>query len=58
MEIVSGVAYDLVVFAVAGVPTSMIFIRNANGFYNLDEVICIEDFMVATDLLAWQLTRF
>jgi N-carbamoyl-L-amino-acid hydrolase len=58
MEIASGAAHDSAAFAAAGVPTSMIFIRNANGSHNPDEAMRIEDFMVATDLLAWQLTRF
>ena len=58
VEIASGAAHDSAAFAAAGVPTAMIFIRNANGSHNPDEAMRIEDFMVATDLLAWQLTRF
>ena len=58
IEIASGAAHDSAAFAAAGVPTAMIFIRNANGSHNPDEAMRIEDFMVATDLLAWQLTRF
>ncbi len=58
MEIASGAAHDSAAFAAAGVPTAMIFIRNAHGSHNPDEAMRIEDFMVATDLLAWQLTRF
>lgn len=58
IEIASGAAHDAAAFAAAGVPTAMIFIRNANGSHNPDEAMRIEDFMVATDLLAWQLTRF
>ena len=58
IEIASGAAHDSAAFAAAGVPTAMIFIRNAHGSHNPDEAMRIEDFMVATDLLAWQLTRF
>jgi beta-ureidopropionase / N-carbamoyl-L-amino-acid hydrolase len=58
IEIASGAAHDSAAFAAAGVPTAMIFIRNANGSHNPDEAMQIEDFMVASDLLAWQLTRF
>ena len=58
IEIASGAAHDSAAFAAAGVPTAMIFIRNANGSHNPDEAMRVEDFMVATDLLAWQLTRF
>lgn len=58
VEIASGAAHDAAAFAAAGVPTAMIFIRNANGSHNPDEAMRIEDFMVATDLLAWQLTQF
>lgn len=58
VEIASGAAHDAAAFAAAGVPTAMIFIRNANGSHNPDEAMRIEDFMAATDLLAWQLTRF
>ncbi len=58
IEIASGAAHDSAAFAAAGVPTAMIFIRNDHGSHNPDEAMQIEDFMVATDLLAWQLTRF
>jgi N-carbamoyl-L-amino-acid hydrolase len=58
VEIASGAAHDAAAFAAAGVPTAMIFIRNAHGSHNPDEAMRIEDFMVATDLLAWQVTRF
>ena len=57
-DIESGAAHDAAAFAAAGVRTAMIFIRNAHGSHNPDEAMRIEDFMVATDLLAWQLTRF
>ena len=55
MEIPSGASHDAAAFAAAGVPTQMLFIRNANGSHNPDEAMEISDFMEATRLLAWWL---
>ncbi|MDG1273669.1 MAG: Zn-dependent hydrolase, partial [Alphaproteobacteria bacterium] len=44
-------------FAAAGVPTQMLFIRNANGSHNPDEAMRISDFMEATRLLTWWLSN-
>ncbi|MCP5151316.1 MAG: Zn-dependent hydrolase [Ectothiorhodospiraceae bacterium] len=53
MEIASGASHDAAAFAAAGVPTAMVFIRNANGSHNPDEAMDVADFMEATRLLAW-----
>jgi N-carbamoyl-L-amino-acid hydrolase len=55
MDIASGASHDAAAFAAAGVPTAMVFIRNANGSHNPDEAMAIPDFMHATRLLAWWL---
>ena len=55
MEIASGASHDAAAFAAAGVPTQMLFIRNANGSHNPDEAMEISDFMEVTRLLAWWL---
>jgi N-carbamoyl-L-amino-acid hydrolase len=52
MEIASGAGHDAAVFASYGVPTGMIFIRNAHGSHNPDEAMAIEDFALAAKLLA------
>ena len=55
MELASGASHDAAAFSAAGVPTQMLFIRNANGSHNPDEAMEITDFMEATRLLAWWL---
>jgi len=57
MEIASGASHDAAAFAAAGVPTAMLFIRNANGSHNPDEAMEVDDFMAATRLLAWWLAN-
>ena len=57
MVIASGASHDAAAFAAAGVPTQMLFIRNANGSHNPDEAMAIDDFMAATRLLAWWLAN-
>jgi N-carbamoyl-L-amino-acid hydrolase len=47
-----GAGHDAAVFADAGVPTGMIFIRNANGSHNPDEQMEIVDFSEAARLLS------
>jgi N-carbamoyl-L-amino-acid hydrolase len=51
-EIPSGAGHDSSVFANEGVPTAMIFLRNANGSHNPDESIEFEDFVFASKVLA------
>ena len=53
----SGAAHDAAAFAAAGVPTAMIFVRNAHGSHNPDEAMEIDDFMQATRLMTWWLTQ-
>lgn len=48
----SGAGHDAAVFADAGVPTGMVFIRNAHGSHNPHEAMDIADFSACTDLLA------
>ena len=55
IQLASGASHDAAAFAAAGVPTQMLFIRNANGSHNPDEAMRISDFMEATRLLAWWL---
>ena len=55
MDIASGASHDAAAFAAAGVPTAMVFIRNANGSHNPDEAMAMSDFTEATRLLAWLL---
>jgi len=55
IDIPSGASHDAAAFAAAGVPTAMIFVRNANGSHNPDEAMEIDDFMRGVELLAWYL---
>ena len=45
-EIPSGAGHDAAVFANAGIPSAMIFVRNENGSHNPDEAMTIDDFAV------------
>lgn len=47
----SGAGHDAAVFANAGVPSAMIFIRNEHGSHNPHEAMDMEDFMLGTRLL-------
>ena len=47
----SGAGHDAAVFANAGVPSGMIFVRNANGSHNPAEAMDLGDFMLGVDLL-------
>jgi N-carbamoyl-L-amino-acid hydrolase len=49
--IASGAGHDASIFANAGVPSAMIFIRNENGSHNPREAMQIDDFIKGTDLL-------
>lgn len=51
MDIPSGASHDSAALAAAGVPTAMLFIRNANGSHNPDEAMEIADFMATTQVL-------
>jgi len=47
----SGAGHDTAVFAEAGIPSAMVFIRNANGSHNPDEHMDIADLALGVDLL-------
>ncbi len=49
--IASGAGHDAAVFAEAGVPSAMIFVRNANGSHNPAESMSIDDFMLGAGVL-------
>jgi N-carbamoyl-L-amino-acid hydrolase len=46
----SGAGHDAAVFANAGVPSGMVFVRNRNGSHNPDEDMTIDDFIRGLDL--------
>ena len=52
MELASGAGHDSAVFTEFGVPSAMIFIRNAHGSHNPEEAMELADFAAATRLLA------
>lgn len=52
LDIPSGGGHDAADFHDAGIPASMIFIRNDKGSHNPDEAMTIADFMDGTRLLA------
>ena len=47
----SGAGHDAAVFAQAGIPSAMIFIRNQHGSHNPAEAMEMEDFMLGAELL-------
>ena len=47
----SGAGHDAAVFAHAGIPSAMIFIRNENGSHNPHEDMKIEDFMLGVAVM-------
>lgn len=49
--IASGAGHDAQVFANGGVPSGMVFVRNANGSHNPNEAMDIDDFLKAADIL-------
>lgn len=51
-EMPSGAGHDAALFANAGVPTAMIFVRNQNGSHNPQEAMQFPDFEKGTQLLA------
>jgi N-carbamoyl-L-amino-acid hydrolase len=52
IDLPSGAGHDAAVFTAMGVPSAMIFIRNAHGSHNPDEAMALEDFAAAARLLA------
>ena len=51
MVMASGGGHDAAVFANAGVPSAMIFVRNRNGSHNPAEAMEIDDFMVGVAII-------
>jgi N-carbamoyl-L-amino-acid hydrolase len=54
----SGAGHDAAVFADAGIPSAMVFIRNRHGSHNPEEAMELVDFDLAVRLLARFLTDF
>jgi N-carbamoyl-L-amino-acid hydrolase len=52
----SGAGHDAAVFANAGVPAAMIFVRNDHGSHNPREAMAMDDFMLGAELL-WRALR-
>jgi beta-ureidopropionase / N-carbamoyl-L-amino-acid hydrolase len=52
VEMASGAGHDTAVFALSGVPSALLFLRNQNGSHNPDEAMRIDDFAAGADLLA------
>jgi beta-ureidopropionase / N-carbamoyl-L-amino-acid hydrolase len=57
LEMASGAGHDAAVFANAGVASAIIFLRNQNGSHNPEEAMRIQDFVVATNVVAQILAR-
>jgi N-carbamoyl-L-amino-acid hydrolase len=47
----SGAGHDAAVFAHAGIPAGMIFVRNQNGSHNPDEAMELDDFMDGVNIM-------
>ena len=47
----SGAGHDAAVFANAGVPSGMVFVRNDHGSHNPHEAMELADFMLGVDVL-------
>ncbi len=57
MPLASPASHDTATFTVAGVPSCMLFVRNANGSHNPHEAMEIADFLDAASVLADWLVR-
>ncbi|BBP76430.1 Zn-dependent hydrolase [Pseudomonas gingeri NCPPB 3146 = LMG 5327] len=51
MQTPSGAGHDAAVFANAGIPSAMLFIRNQHGSHNPHEAMDVDDFVRATEVL-------
>lgn len=56
-KVASGAGHDAALFANAGIPSGMIFIRNEHGSHNPQEAMDLDDFMAGTNLLYHALVR-
>jgi N-carbamoyl-L-amino-acid hydrolase len=52
MPLASPASHDTATFALAGVPSAMLFVRNANGSHNPREAMEIDDFLQGAAVLA------
>ncbi|MEZ5854489.1 MAG: M20/M25/M40 family metallo-hydrolase [Hyphomicrobiaceae bacterium] len=52
MPLASPASHDTATFTVAGVPSCMLFVRNANGSHNPHEAMEIADFLDASAVLS------
>jgi N-carbamoyl-L-amino-acid hydrolase len=58
MPLASPASHDTATFTVAGVPSAMLFVRNANGSHNPREAMEIDDFLQAAAVLThWLATE-
>jgi N-carbamoyl-L-amino-acid hydrolase len=57
MPLASPASHDTATFTAAGVPSCMLFVRNANGSHNPHEAMEISDFLDAATVLAEWLVR-
>ena len=53
----SGAGHDSAVFANAGVPSTMVFVRNQNGSHNPHEAMELDDFFAGAEVLSQSLLR-
>lgn len=53
----SGGGHDAAVFANAGIPSAMIFVRNRNGSHNPNEAMEVSDLIAGTDIIFNYLTE-
>jgi N-carbamoyl-L-amino-acid hydrolase len=49
--IASGAGHDAAIFANAGIPSGMIFVRNQNGSHNPHEAMELDDFMDGVNVM-------
>lgn len=56
-EMPSGAGHDAAVFATAGVPSAMIFVRNRNGSHNPEEDMDLADFLEGVAVLREAITE-
>ena len=47
----SGAGHDAAIFAAAGIPSAMVFVRNEHGSHNPQEAMALDDFLAATDIV-------
>jgi N-carbamoyl-L-amino-acid hydrolase len=57
MPLGSPASHDTATFGVAGIPTAMLFVRNANGSHNPHEAMDTVDFLDAVAILTYWLIR-